>query len=215
MTGEHRTAPHPEWVEMYRRGIPASKIAATDGAAATTVRYHLQIAKKAEPRLQDEHRAALVPVVRVLAPSMRNLQDILAFYAAEDRLPGTHGRTRRERALGVWLLRRRREAADGKLSSAYREALTAIPSWDSPSTRKAEDAARWQQRLEEIAKLRDAGGDWPRHQKTDDRVERTLGVWLHTQRMDYRAGKLSPAKEYSLNEVLPGWRKGRRHRGGY
>jgi hypothetical protein len=200
---------------MYRRGIPTSKIAATVGAAATTVRYHLQMAKKAEPRLQDEHRAALVPVARVLTPSMRNLRDILTFYAIEDRLPLSHGKTPRERALGVWLLRRRREAAEGNLASAYRDALAAIPGWDSPSTRKADDAGRWQKRLEEIAKLRDAGGDWPRHQKTDDRVERTLGVWLHTQRIDYRAGKLSSAKEYSLNEVLPGWREGRGRRGGY
>lgn len=53
--------------------------------------------------------------------------------------------------------------------------------------RKADDEARWQQRLQEIQTLRAAGGDWPRHQKTDDAHERTLGLWLRTQRIDYQA----------------------------
>ena len=73
MTEGRRAAPHPEWVEMYRRGIPASTIAATHPAAVTAVRYHLQIAAKVDPGLRTEHRAALVPVVRVPAPSLRNL----------------------------------------------------------------------------------------------------------------------------------------------
>jgi hypothetical protein len=47
---------------MYRQGIPASKIAAAAGAAATTVRYHLQIAARAEPSIRNEHKAALAPV---------------------------------------------------------------------------------------------------------------------------------------------------------
>jgi hypothetical protein len=144
---------------MNRKGIPVSKIAATDDASVTTVRYHLKIAAKADQGLRAEHAAAMVPVVRVAAPSQRNLQDVLAFYAAEGRLPGSLGKTLRERALGVWLLRRRQEAAEGVLASAYREALGAIPGWDRPSTRRAEDEARWQQRLEEIARLRAAGGE--------------------------------------------------------
>jgi len=85
---------------------------------------------------------------------------------------------------------------------------------DTPSTRKADDEARWEQRLAELQDLRAAGGDWPRHQKTDDAQERTLGVWLHVQRMDRRAGRLSTNKEAKLNELLPGWREGRGHRGG-
>lgn len=137
MTGRRRDAPHSEWVEMYRRGIPASKIAATVGVAVTTVRYHLRMAKESEPRVQEEHLAALVPVNRVAAPSLRNLHDTLAFYSAHGRLPGTRGKTARERALGVWLLRRRQEAAEGRLSSAFHEVLAVIPGWDQPPIRKA------------------------------------------------------------------------------
>lgn len=200
---------------MYRKGIPSSKIAAIEGVAETTVRYHLQIAARAEPGIRDEHKAALPrPARRTPQAGLRNLAGVIAFHESEGKLPVTHGKSARERALGAWLVHRRREAAQGTLSPFYREALAVIPGWDKPSTRKAEDEARWQQRLEELQTLRAAGGDWPRHQKTDDTHERTLGVWLHGQRIDYRAGRLAPDKEKKLNETLPGWREGRGHRGG-
>jgi hypothetical protein len=210
-----RTAPDPEWVQMYRQGIPASKIAAAAGAAATTVRYHLQIAARAEPSIRDEHKAALAPVApQVSQAGLQNLADVVAFHQDQGRLPASHGRSSRERALAAWLGNRRRQAAKGTLSPTYREGLAVIPGWDKTSRSKADDEARWQQRLEELQGIRAAGGDWPRHQKTDDLDERTLGVWLHGQRIDYRAGRLAPEKEKKLNEVLPGWREGRGHRGG-
>lgn len=56
-----RAAPNPEFMLMYRKGIPTSKIAAIAGVAETTVRYHLQIAAHAEPGIRDEHKAALPP----------------------------------------------------------------------------------------------------------------------------------------------------------
>ena len=215
MTQVRRTAPDEEFVRMYRKGIPTSKIASIEGVAETTVRYHLQIAARAEPGIRDEHKAALAPTPpRTPEAGLRNLADVIAFHGTEGRLPVTHGKSAKERALGSWLAHRRRQAAEGTLSPAYRDALAVIPGWDKPSTRKAEDETRWQQRLEELQEIRAAGGDWPRHQKTDDRHERTLGVWLHGQRIDYRAARLDPAKEKKLNELLPGWREGRGHRGG-
>jgi hypothetical protein len=59
MTDVRRTAPHGEWVQMYRRGIPPSRIAVLHAAPVTTVRYHLQVAKKLEPELEADHAAAL------------------------------------------------------------------------------------------------------------------------------------------------------------
>lgn len=200
---------------MYRRGISAPRIAALEGVAETTVRHHLQIAARADPGLRDAHKAALAPTApRTTEVGMRNLADILAFHESVGRLPVTHGKSARERALAAWLVHRRREAAQGTLSPTYRDALAVISGWDIPSARKADDEARWQRRLEELQEIRAAGGDWPRHQKTDDDHERTLGVRLHSQRIDYRAGRLDPAREQKLNEFLPGWREGRGHRGG-
>ncbi|WP_142059537.1 helicase associated domain-containing protein [Pseudarthrobacter sp. B4EP4b] len=210
-----RTAPDPEWVQMYRQGIPTSKIAAAAGVAATTVRYHLQIAARAEPGIREEHKAALPAVApQPNQVGLRNLADLLAFHQVHGRLPSSHGKSARERALESWLANRRRQAAEGTLSPAYREGLAVIPDWDKTSRSKADDEARWQQRLDELRRIRAAGGDWPRHQKTDDLDERMLGVWLHGQRIEYRAGRLDPAREKKLNEILPGWREGRGHRGG-
>jgi hypothetical protein len=41
-----RTAPDPEWVLKYRRGMTTPKIAAAAGVAVSVVRYHLAIAAK-------------------------------------------------------------------------------------------------------------------------------------------------------------------------
>ncbi|MUU70536.1 helicase associated domain-containing protein [Pseudarthrobacter sp. GA104] len=212
MTQTRRTAPDPEWVLMYRRGIPTPKIAAGAGVAETTVRYHLAIAAKQEPGIRAEHQAAL-PVARqrLTAAGRRNLEDIIAFYQAVGRLPTR--RSAREKALTAWLHHRRQEAAEGTLSPIYAEALDEIPGWSRPSTKQADDQARWKQRLAEVSAYRAVGNDWPRHNKTDDQGERVLGVWLHVQRMNERAGKLDPAKKAQLDEVIPGWRQGRPRRG--
>ena len=212
MSQINRKAPNSEWVHMYRQGIPSPKIAAVVGAAETTVRYHLAIAARQDPTLRSEHKAAVQPAPRVTQTGRQNLEDILALYQAQRRLP-VAGRSKRESALAGWLVRRRRQAADGTLSSAYAEALEAIPGWREYPTKQDSDEARWRQRLGEVADYLAAGNELPRHSKTDDREERTLGVWLHTQRIDHRAGKLTLIKEILLNETIPGWRKGRPRRG--
>ena len=195
---------------MYRRGIEPAKIAEVCGAAATTVRYHLQIAAKRDPGLRGEHAAALpVAVPDPSETSLQKMQDLVALYQAEGRLPAARAKSSREQALVSWLYRRRRESAQGTLSPVFRDGLSAIPGWDQPSRGKAADEARWQQRLKEVKELRKAGGEWPRHQKTDDPVERTLGVWLHGQRINYNHGRLAPEKKSQLDKVLPGWREGR------
>ncbi|GGI00112.1 helicase associated domain-containing protein [Arthrobacter liuii] len=213
MTQAKRPTPYPEWVLMYRKGIPATKIAAMSGTAQSVIRYHLATAAKQDPGLRAAHRAAATPVPkRATGPGQRNLQKVLAFYTAEGRLP-VHRRSQRESALAGWLVRRRQEADNGRLSPAYADALDAIPGWRTYPTKRDADAARWKQRLAEVSAYLAAGNEFPRHNKTDDREERTLGVWLHTQRIDYRAGKLTQAKEAQLNEIIPGWRQGRPRRG--
>ncbi|WP_285247484.1 helicase associated domain-containing protein [Pseudarthrobacter sp. efr-133-R2A-89] len=213
MTHPKRPAPDPEWVLMYRQGIPAAKIAAGAGVAGSVVRYHLALAVKQDPDLRAEHQKALPPPPpRLTAAGQRTLEELLAFHAAEGRLP-VAGRDARESKLAGWLARRRKEAAAGALSPAHAHALEAIPGWRDQPTKRDADAARWERRLTELAAWLAAGNDWPRHQKTDDQQERTLGVWLHTQRIDYRAGKLSATKEAQLNKVIPGWREGRPRRG--
>jgi hypothetical protein len=209
-----RSAPYWEWVQMYRRGIPPSRIAVLCSASVTTVHYHLQMAKTIEPELEAEHAAALPKPAGPSALVLQMLQDVVAFYREHGRLPSARAGSPEEVTLGRWLYLRRVEARKGTLSPAVRDGLDVIPGWDQASRRKTEDEARWQTRFEQVKDLREAGGDWPRHQKTPDAAERVLGVWLHGQRINYNQGKLVPEKESLLNQFLPGWREGRRRIGG-
>lgn len=209
MTEAKRPAPHPEWVQMYRQGIPSPAIAAASGVGRSTVRYHLHIAAQAEPSIRDEHRAAAGAPVQPSGAGLRNMENIVALYKTEGRLPSFKGKTPGERALAVWLQRRRQDANRGALSPIYREGLKAIPGWNQQPGRKAKDDARWHQRLAELTDYIATGNDWPRHKKTDSEQERTLGIWLHTQRMKHRSRKLDQDKETQLDTDLPGWRAGR------
>lgn len=194
--------------------MTAASIALGAGMAEATVRYHLAIAAKLEPSIRDGHRMAAPKPPRITASGRKNLEEVLALYRAEGRVLSAKSASVRERALGLWLHRRRQEAAQGILLPIYADALKAIPGWDQGSTKKADDEARWKQRLTEVATYRAHGNDWPRHSKTDVPQERLLGVWLHVQRIKYRAGRLDPAKEGQLDAVIPGWRQGRAHTGG-
>lgn len=214
MTKVRRRAPDPEWVQMYRMGIPTPKIAAGAGAAESTVRYHLHLAATAEPGLREEHKEALGAVTRITSAGTRNLNDTIAFYQAEGRLPTTGGKTARERALGSWLHHLRKNAAAGTLSPVYREGLAHIPGWNAVLNRKAEQAARWHRRQAELVEYLTAGNDWPRHKNFATEQERVLGVWVHVQRISRREGTLTPGREAQLNASLPGWREGRASKGG-
>ncbi|MDE8670792.1 helicase associated domain-containing protein [Pseudarthrobacter sp. H3Y2-7] len=210
----HRKAPEPEWVLMYRKGLPPTKIAAVTGAPLGTVRYHLGIAAQAEPGLRAEHKAARGAVTRETSRGLQNMADTITFYEKEGRLPTTGGKPARERALGAWLTYQRNAAAAGTLSPAYRGGLAVIPDWNTPPTRTEENAARWNLRLAELVKYRKAGNDWPLHKKTSTEEEWVLGVWLHGQRINHRNGILTRNRKAQLNSALPGWREGRARSGG-
>lgn len=207
---EHKAAPHPEWVQMYRQGLTTTQIAATTGAASNTVRYHLAIAAAADPSLRDDHRTAARPArtTRITPAGLQNLHDTLALYRAEGRLPSSKSATARERALATWLVNRRQDHDRGTLSPVYGDGLQEIPRWEQ-RTRKDNDEERWNHRLQELTAYMAAGNDWPRHKRTDTEDERVLGMWLHIQRMKYRRHELDQDKATQLNTLLPDWRNGR------
>jgi hypothetical protein len=204
MTQKKRTAPDPEWALMYRQGIPTPKTAAVSGVTGTTVRYHLAIAAKLDTDIRAEHQAALPAALpRLTAAGRRNLEDIIAFYKTEGRLP-IFSRSAREKALAAWLDRRRKEAAQDTLSPAYADALDMVADWRKPSAKQADDEARRTQRLTEVAEYRAAGIDWPRQNKTNDLLERMLGVWLHVQRINDPRRKAGTRQESPAGQGNPG-----------
>ncbi|WP_231686091.1 helicase associated domain-containing protein [Arthrobacter sp. ZBG10] len=209
MTEKVRRAPFPEWVQMYRQGIPAKKIAGLVHAPYSTVRYHLARAAELEPDLRATHASMARPVPKVTAAGRRNLETILTLYAATGKLPTAGAGNLEERALGSWLQDRRRQAAEGTLSPYYADGLAKIPDWTQHTSKKDRDESRWNTRFAELVTYLAAGNDWPRHQKTSDHAEQRLGLWLHSQRISKRASTLSPDKKARLDTEMPGWQAGR------
>lgn len=75
---------------MYRKGIPAPKIAAGAGVAVSVIRYHLAISAKRDAGLRHEHAATLPATPPgVTEAGRRNQPDVLAFYEADGRRPAT------------------------------------------------------------------------------------------------------------------------------
>jgi hypothetical protein len=194
-------------VEMYRHGLSTTSIAKLHGAGESTVRYHIGLAAEADSGLRDQHRAAVSSPRRVTKAGLANLVDVIALHHRESRLPSSKADDPRERALAVWLLRRRKDADAGTLAPVYREGLQSIPGW--VQRRKTKDDGKWEARLSQMVEYWAAGYDWPRHKSPDTEQERILGVWLQYQRTKLAAGELDPAKAVRLDDVMPGWRYGR------
>ena len=195
---------------MYRGGLPRARIVALTGAPASTVGYHLAVARTADPGLETAHQEALgVKTRRVSAHGLERMRELVAVVRETGRYPSPRAGSAAERSLGVWLERRRRDAAAGTLAPEFAAGLGVLPGWQG-AARAVVDEARWQDRLAALVKYRAAGHDWPRHKATVTGEEHELGVWLHTQRYKARLGELEPAKAQALDESVPGWRTGRR-----
>ena len=206
MTRAKRKVPHPEWVQMYQRGMSAVKIAAIAGVAESTVRHHLRAATDFEPEPPKSHSSSNV---RALVPSHageQKMREVIALFNSEGRLPSSRASTEKERGLASWLVRRRREAKQGVLADLYRRGLDAVPDWDAP--RMGREQIRWESRLAQVIDYLAAGNDWPRI-RANTEAERLLGVWLHVQRSKQRSGQLEPFRRSQLDRVLPGWERGR------
>ncbi|WP_432246266.1 helicase associated domain-containing protein (plasmid) [Arthrobacter sp. G.S.26] len=212
MTERRRAAPNPEWVQMYRQGVPVRRIAALARVAGSSVRYHLALAKRQDPGLAEAHQQLLPRAPRTTTAGRTNLAEILSLFHSTGRLPSAVGTTVRERSLASWLHDRRQEANSNSLSPAYADQLATIPGWAEVPSKKERDETRWATRFAELVSYRAEGNDWPRHNKTTDPYERQLGLWLHGQRITARASKLEPRKAAMLDTTLPGWRAGRKHR---
>lgn len=205
-----RRAPDAEWVLMYRLGLSRKRIAALVRCEPAAVGYHLAIARRQDPGLEVEHQAAAgaAPVPYPSPKDLSRMEEVIAWVAAQGRLPVGRAADRGERSMARWLSLRRSEAAEGTLDAAYGEALVRVPGW-LQNGREAEEEARWHDRLAQLVAFREEGNDWPRHKDYDSEREHTFGVWLHTQRYKHRRGELASMKLKLLDDAVPGWQAGR------
>jgi hypothetical protein len=131
------------------------------------------------------------------------MEEVLAWALAEGRLPDGRSGDRGERFMAHWLSARRRETAEGALDPPYRDGLDKLTGWPE-NRRKAEDEARWHERLAELVDFRLEGNDWPRHHAYDSDREHSLGVQVHPHRYKCLRGELDPLKVRVLNDAAPG-----------
>ncbi|MGO4806549.1 helicase associated domain-containing protein [Arthrobacter sp. 2MCAF15] len=203
-----RRAPDAEWVLMFRLGLSRKRIAELVRVHPAVVGYHLVIARRRDLELEAAHQAAAGAITGRSPRSLARMEEVIAWIAAESRLPRGHSENRGERSMARWLSERRREAAEGTLDPAYRDGLARVPEW-ADNHRAAADEARWHHRLAQLVDFRHEGHDWPRHHDYDSEREHTLGVWIHQQRYKRRRGDLDPARIRLLDESVPGWQAGR------
>ena len=117
MPEQKRTAPHPEWIQMYRQGLTTTKIAAMTGAAQSTVRYPGSGTTTATQPGPNRPRG-----------SLRGVQYTIALFKAEGRLPSSKSPSAQERALATWLLRQRQTTTRAR-SPPPSDGLQEIPGW--------------------------------------------------------------------------------------
>lgn len=204
------SAPHPDWVLLYRGGLSTNKITELTGAPPSTVRYHLAAAKAADPGLKAEHAAAAGrSTTQGKQPGLQRMNQVIAMVQATGRYPSTAADAAWERKLAAWLRRRRRDANAGVLDPAIRDGLSVLPDW----RRRPGDLEResvWQDRLAAVIDYRASGHDWPRRKKAETDAEHELGEWLHKQRGKLGRGTLSAEEAAALDAALPGWLTGRK-----
>jgi hypothetical protein len=156
-------------------GPEPGQIADLTGTPPATVGYHLGLARTQDPGLQSEHEAAARKPA-VTGQGRERLQQLVEFVHDTGRYPARSSDEVSERTLAAWLQRGRREAAEGTLAPAYRQALAVLPGWLG-TPRAVADEARWQELLAALVEYLASGQDWPRHKATVTGQEHELGVW--------------------------------------
>ncbi|MTD17498.1 hypothetical protein GIS00_26575 [Nakamurella sp. YIM 132087] len=150
------------------------------------------------------------------------LTHLRAFVDEHGRMPRRTPTTpSQERSLSVWLANQRRYLAAGHLAPHREEQLDILlPAWrystslPVPGQRTDELAvltarlirreARWADSLTQLVSFIHTQGRLPRS-TADDRGERRLADWLHTQRRNHRKGLLQQGRRHQLDQALPDW----------
>jgi hypothetical protein len=195
---------------MYRDGLTGHRISTLTGKPASTVDYHLRLARAADPQLAAAHaRSRSGSASRVTSLGRNRMRQLVAMVQSTGRFPSRHGGTTAERTLAAWRQRRGEDAPAGRLPDEFKDGLSILPDWARPLRAEA-DEERWLARFEALTAYRAAGNDWPRHKATINGEEHDLGVWLHAQGSKLRQGQLSADKAAAHDDAAPGWRAGRK-----
>ena len=199
---------HPEWLLMYRKGLPFGLIATLCKAPRSTVHAYLRRQSQLHRELAEEHErnrpSEGIQYRGVPQSWVEHVETLKAFIDVHGRMPRNGGRPDGETALASWLSAQRRKHLDGGLRPEALELLKAIPDWEV-SARALEDRQRWHQRLAELRLFLDSEGRWPRYRGYRSEDERVLGVWLHGQKQKLTNRLLTEEEVRALTDAAPGW----------
>ncbi|QCU79682.1 hypothetical protein E7744_15305 (plasmid) [Citricoccus sp. SGAir0253] len=209
---------HPEWVLMADAGVPFEVIARLNNADPKYVRDYVRLRGEAlrggpaPARLLVHDRPRPRPS-RYADRDRRwraRLAQLEAFLTTHHRRPHapesqTHRGPGSEWALAHWLTTQRSKDRAGQLLAHRANALDRVlPSW-RVDDRAIENEAHWRLTLVEVLRFHQEHGRLPVRSRGAGSREQALAGWLVNQRLDHRAGQLSPERAHWLERQLPGF----------
>lgn len=202
---EPAESPHPEIDRLYASGTPVPRIAELVRIREGTVRRHLERRRRVDPELAVARAAAPKGASVIFYRHRDELRDFVARHARFPRIRGTEDG---ERSLYVFLSEQRHAFLRQELGWERAAALGVLGDWVTTDD-EVERERHWQGRLGEVVAFLAEQGRMPRHPKTTDPLEKTLGIWLATQNDLAHRGSILPDRLLALDAAVPGWRRGR------
>lgn len=185
---------------MYAAGLPIFRISLLCSAKYETVRAHLRTMTTLQTNLEADHQKNR-PDERPISESwIARLHELKNFRQRHGRNP----LSKEKPSLATWLIRQRHEEKTGAPDRTKARLLQELGDWQS-TARQVLDSAEAQSNIDDVGAFFEAHHDYPRVNATGGGFERTLALWLRSQRIKLRAGELNAGIKRELDKVIPGW----------
>ncbi|MDQ0735170.1 Helicase associated domain protein [Arthrobacter agilis] len=195
-----------EWLLMYEHGLSPERIA---DLCRTSVRNVRRVAASKDRRDRGFfdrrlvlHDQPAVPKRRPLLTWQQKYENLCWFVKTAGRLPRQDGSTW-ERQCHGFLYQQRHEHHSGRLTAQQLELLNLVPGWYVPP--RAPE--HWQQRFTDYLRFMEQNGRRPRVEAPKGSEERSLMIWMLSQRKRLRAGTMPEARVALLDHALPRWQR--------
>lgn len=191
---------------MYERGLSLEQIAEVCRVRTRAVR---RVTEREDRKDEEEffhrrfvvHDQPAVPRRRPLLTWEQRYGNLRWFVETVGRFPTQTGRAW-ERSCYNFLHLQRHKHHDGALTAEQVRLLDDLGYWYVPPR----EADHWQQRLEAYLRYMQDHGRPPRVESEKGSEERSLKIWVWSQRRRLAAGTMPAEQVAALDDTLPGWR---------
>jgi hypothetical protein len=194
-----------EWLLMYSLGLSPERIAALCRTDPRRVRRAADSRDRRDPSFFDRrlvlHDQPALPKQKPLLSWQQKYENLRWFVNTMGRLPRQDGSTW-ERQCHGFLYLQRHEHLDGRLTAQQVELMNQVRGWYLPP--RAPD--HWQHRFDDYRRFIEQHGRRPRTESPKGSEERSLMIWVLSQRKRLRAGTIPSDRAALLDRTLPGWR---------